>query len=543
MAVGLEDSSTKSPELETKLSTTKKNLESLSLHADPFRRPPPVTSPTNSLCSYSTALSRARNEIEGRRASRAAARARIDAALNELQSPKSQVEEHGPAIMEIQHSRDFLSDVNMSSLDEDEERRQPVELEGQVEESREDNKEDRILDENESRRSEEKVTKLESSADSEETKQTNCEGQKETKSKVSNSNESMISGQNVQNESVPAFVFTEASLLAVSQAALQVAEESVNGSDEKGEVRRKKSKNHVNTSGANSFVSSDPRSKVSTTWSKKASKRKTNSSRVLTDADMLAVSQAALDVSARVEFFPETKQSISEIQGYADFDDLNNVALTHSMSETSVEPYTQNEALQNELNISVPSVREEQKKVVEESIQITSNASQNNSKVEIIEENEAPNELRQTNTLDKQDDKSHTSLSSTFSSWENVKHQNKENKIDDEIGALDSIMFQRKNFGQLEQSKPPMLDIGFSEDSGHSSYSSEDSQEYSPKKEKGNIWWKTLNDSQNALNPTSGKKSVEVVLGVDETFEDDEIAVSSRPNPSFNRTRLQYVGE
>jgi hypothetical protein len=142
--------------------------------------------------------------------------------------------------------------------------------------------------------------------------------------------------------------------------------------------------------------------------------------------------------------------------------------------------------------------------------------------------------------------------SSSFS-WENEETVNeqpsiekKPSDIDKEMGALDSMMFQKKGLGQLKNAKPPPdVETGLttnSEYSDHSSYSSDDNtNDLPPNKSMGPVWQKAIDNAQKALHSKSDKKSKGLVLVDDDSVADDDTVFSVKPG--FNRERLQSVGK
>jgi hypothetical protein len=153
----------------------------------------------------------------------------------------------------------------------------------------------------------------------------------------------------------------------------------------------------------------------------------------------------------------------------------------------------------------------------------------------------------------KSEEESPRHSSSSSSSWENEQTVNeqpsiekKPSDIDKEMGALDSMMFQKKGLGQLKNAKPPPdVETGLttnSEYSGHSSYSSDDNTNDLPlNKSMGPVWQKAIDNAQKALHSKSDKKSEGLVLVDDDSVADDDTVFTVKPG--FNRERLQSVGK
>jgi hypothetical protein len=596
-----------------KTKLTKKNLEALSTQDAYSVRCPKnlVCSPTNSLCSQSTALSRARTEIEGRRKSRAAARARASAALDEIQSRNKDAKEKAWAALEqIQRSRSFgsrIGSMKSSSNEEEEERRQPVSLNfNQVDETREEN-EDRVgqvimvkSPSSKSKKHAEKADVNEKKVRYQENEKTSKERRKRgtrrsrdksVQHKDSNKEKTVPTEPSTNN-----FVFTEEALLAVSQAALEVAVspkslETIASVDEKDELGGDQDEN--TGMDPDGIVSTDAAADLQSLASSKAKSKtsKSTSSPMLSEADVFAVSLAALDVSTQMDSFPvEDEHMIIDKYGILDdvsgMNDVSSTPFVSTASEASTQPYTkdaqrksssstvvsemskfdQNSTAEGDRMETSVFTTEERKEIAEEPTPRVSNSSpvpppeRALSPVAVETASLSPDDVKaptsvQNDATLKSEEESTRASSGSSSSWENENEQTdneqqsiekKPSEIDKEMGALDSMMFQKKGLGQLNNAKPPpAVETGLttnSEYSGHSSYSSDDmTNDLTLNKSMGPVWQKALNDAQKTLHPKSDKKS-EGMLHVDDgSVADDDTVFSAKPG--FNRERLQSVGK
>jgi hypothetical protein len=600
----------------------KKNLEALpSLHNDHAKDPPQksVCSPTNSMCSQTTALSRARTAIEGRRKSRAAARARISAALDDVQTSNSKdrsvtKERAWAALAEIQRSRSFsskggINSMRSSSKEEEDEHRQPVASTlCQVEESREENNSDRVGQvitvgkADSSRVHREKMN--EPAEDISEVMKSRGKGEKDKKSKERKKRESRSDKEKYINHVAPesAFVLTEEALLAMSQAALEVAPkiDTFQSMEDDGYIQEKKGvESRANEENGRdvliaddwySLASSKAKSRRSSSSSKKTQKS-VNSSVSMSQKAFMAANQAALNVMDSfepIEEEPVEQDEVKVIFSEDEVSDINDRTVDRTVSEASTQPYTNTEMTQrksspvtetlmgsrfgqNTIDVamkmeSARSAREERKRIAQEPTPRTSNESTVPDDQGSLSENGAKDSCQPQPTAavdtPKSEDASQISLSSSSSSWENeqiIDDQivKKPIEIDKDLGHLDSMMFQGKGLEQLTMSdtmnsttKRPEIVTGLtrsnnSEDSVNthtSSYSSEHTQDLTPAKSMGPVWQKAIDDAQKALHPKSEKKSQALVhVEDDETVADDETVFSVRP--SFNKERLQYAGK
>ena len=598
----------------TKRAITRKKLQALSVHDDfeAHRAHKSICSPSNnSMCSQSTALSRARSEIEGRRKSRAAARARIDAVLDEIQSPKSNRdaanERAWAALAEVQKSRSMKS-----SSHEEEERRQPgpsVDISSdQLEEARDENDENRVgqvisfgkSDVRKSRTNKSKVT-----AD---TKKASIKSPKEKTSKDRKKRNSVLDESKhesaAQNDQNPPFGLSEEALLAVSQAAFEkvapVMEnlESLEKDEDDGDKYEVAAA--VNRGEMHSLASSN------NSASKNTGQSSATSSFTLSEADVFAVSQAALDVSAKMGSFEtiqeeptiestddeinepgdkyevenmnvleldgdasrrdallavsqaalnsakidplKTDQKDAQKEEHQDDDALNDMKsppFVRTISEASTQPYTKTTQ-------QIIDVKERKEFAQEPTPRTSNNSSPIPSQKPSLSSNH-PNDSghpkppaaskTQDASTHKSEGVSNMSLSSASSSWTNEYVEKNVSEVDKEMGALDSMMFQKKGVGLGDNTKSPEIETGLtnnSDESGNSSYSSEHSHDLSPNKSMGPIWQKALDDAK-ALSPKSEKQNKGLVHADDETVADDDTLLTARPG--FSRERLQYTGK
>lgn len=600
----------------------KKNLEALpSLHNDHAKDPPQksVCSPTNSMCSQTTALSRARTAIEGRRKSRAAARARISAALDDVQTSNSKdrsvtKERAWAALAEIQRSRSFsskggINSMRSSSKEEEDEHRQPVASTlCQVEESREENNADRVGQvitvgkADSSRVHREKV--IEPAEDISEVMKSRGKGEKDKKSKERKKRESRSDKEKYINHVAPAsaFVLTEEALLAMSQAALEVAPkiDTFQSMEDDGYIQEKNGvESRANEENGRDVLIADDwyslassKAKRRSSSSSKKTQKSVNSSVSLSQKAFMAANQATLNVMDSFEPIEEEPVERDEVMGIVSEDevsDINDRSLDRTVSEASTQPYTNTDMTQrksspgtvtsmgsrfeqNTVDVamkmeSARSAREERKQMAQEPTpRTTSNESTVPDNQGSLSENDGKDSCQPQPTAavdtPKSEDASQNdiSLSSSSSSWENEQINvdqivKKPIEIDKDLGHLDSMMFQGKGLEQLTMSdtmnsKRPEIDTGLtrsnnSEDSGNthtSSYSSEHTQDLTPAKSMGPVWQKAIDDAQKALHPKSEKKSQALIhVEEDETVADDETVFSVRPG--FSKERLQYAGK
>jgi hypothetical protein len=429
-----------------------------------------------------------------------------------------------------------------------------------------------------------------------------CE--KDKKSKERKKRESRSDKEKYINHVAPesAFVLTEEALLAMSQAALEVAPkiDTFQSMEDDGYIQEKKGvESRANEENGRdvliaddwySLASSKAKSRRSSSSSKKTQKS-VNSSVSMSQKAFMAANQAALNVMDSfepIEEEPVEQDEVKVIFSEDEVSDINDRTVDRTVSEASTQPYTNTEMTQrksspvtetlmgsrfgqNTIDVamkmeSARSAREERKRIAQEPTPRTSNESTVPDDQGSLSENGAKDSCQPQPTAavdtPKSEDASQISLSSSSSSWENeqiIDDQivKKPIEIDKDLGHLDSMMFQGKGLEQLTMSdtmnsttKRPEIVTGLtrsnnSEDSVNthtSSYSSEHTQDLTPAKSMGPVWQKAIDDAQKALHPKSEKKSQALVhVEDDETVADDETVFSVRPG--FNKERLQYAGK
>jgi hypothetical protein len=429
-------------------------------------------------------------------------------------------------------------------------------------------------------------------------------GEKDKKSKERKKRESRSDKEKYINHVAPAsaFVLTEEALLAMSQAALEVAPkiDTFQSIEDDGYIQEKKGvESRANEENGRdvliaddwySLASSKAKSRRSSSSSKKTQKS-VNSSVSMSQKAFMASNQSALNVMDSfepIEEEPVEQDEVKVIFSEDEVSDINDRTVDRTVSEASTQPYTNTEMTQrksspvtetlmgsrfgqNTIDVamkmeSARSAREERKRIAQEPTPRTSNESTVPDDQGSLSENGAKDSCQPQPTAavdtPKSEDASQISLSSSSSSWENeqiIDDQivKKPIEIDKDLGHLDSMMFQGKGLEQLTMSdtmnsttKRPEIVTGLtrsnnSEDSVNthtSSYSSEHTQDLTPAKSMGPVWQKAIDDAQKALHPKSEKKSQALVhVEDDETVADDETVFSVRPG--FNKERLQYAGK
>ena len=601
----------KNDEALTKKAITRKKLQALSVHDgyDAHRVHNSICSPSNnSMCSQSTALSRARSEIEGRRKSRAAARARIDAVLDEIQSPRSNRDDANErawaALEEVQKSRSMKSLSN-----EEEEHRQPgPSLESSsvlIEETREEYNEDRVGKVISFGKSNGKKSRTNKSKGIGEAKKSNSKDKKNTKSTLY---ESKLESSPL-NDQDASFVLSEEALLAVSQAAFEKVApdvailESLNIHQSNGDKYRIEEGEKI---AGNSLGETGSLASSRNSASKNTGQNSAGSGFTLSEADVLAVSQAALDVSAKIGSFEPIQEeptiesmdddinasgdkyevqnmNVLELDGDASRRDSLLAVSEAALNSTKVEPLKNTDVdSQKEVNkcedasnrMKIPSLDQtfseastqpctkithqvvdvkESKEYAREATPKRSNNTNNDPShkpsmsPKPTKDPGGPQPSIASKTQDvpthKSEGTSNMSLSTASSSWTNEDIEKKSSEINKEMGALDSMMFQKLGVGLVDNANTRRLDTGLtnnSDVSGNSSYSSEQSNDLSPNKSMGPIWQKALDDAK-ALSPKSEKQNKGLVRVDDETVADDDTMQTTRPG--FSQERLQYTGE
>lgn len=576
--------------------------------------PTACLSPANSVfsaCSQSTALSRARNQIEGRRQSRAAARARIDAVLNDIE-----------AQVTPKHIRDavneFSSRYNGSSSESEsgedvvlDEGRQPNAIslpndQGDDEEVREENEEmtddgagqvitvenvsSPISMNSEKARSPKKKIRssqrddkpkkadppadidvpldeveelIEPPANAQSTPTVKDKSKKERKSKDRKQKQSHSSSKKSVKGEEPvitqsSFGLTEEALLAMSQAAFEVAQENEEAKEEddmeqytpvispssksrsSASSKQKQSEAPVcspSSKSRNSSSSSGPVDELSTASLKPKSRISSPSSSVNSSrASNQEIIMPLIDIQEEPTNEQIEDDECKEAGGVSKEknDAKTPRSIVQTMSEASTQVHTHLFARGD-----YPTPRASNESPIPTDIlknKVESNA------------DESAGFAMNKDTRSEGTSHEHVSFaSSTSSTLQNEPTAEETEKkpidIDKELGALDSMMFQQKGLVQLEVTTTGVTDNSNSEGSGNSSYSSENTRDLSPNKSMGPIWQKAIDDAQKVLTPTkaSEKKSTVLVNAEDETVEDNDTVVSLRRG--FLKERMQYTGK
>ena len=456
-----------------------------------------VCSPTNSICSQSTALSRARTDIEGRRKSRAAARARMNAALDEVQSSKTIAREAAKerawaTLAEIQRSRSFSS--RNGSNDEDEETRQPTSAAlstlHQVQQDREDIEEDIVG----------KVLTPETGGKSKRSGR--------PRNPATARKDNVRADEKKTNEPASKFVLSDEALLAVSQAALG----SLQVDPKIGyAIPSPEKRNDMQ-------IANNAASTMSSKSSKETDQSESNSSYMLRDQGGIALGQVALDMPPKNEKIQSPKKET--------------VSRGRARNRESEPRRSSGDAAS--VVKEILSMKDSESTVPARNVTIDSEEKQNSSAGSKPQNSDKP-----LVEVAESEDSYDVSLSSS-SSEDNSKDKMLDIKpvdTDDSVGggAVDKLMYQGKSFEP--KPIPASLDMGStnnSEDSEHSSDSSERSRMPSPNKSMGPIWQRAIDDAQ-AQHPKSPKTDLE------DNVADDETVYTVRT--SFNIERLKYAGK
>eukprot|EP00956_Cyclotella_meneghiniana_P030824 scaffold78879_cov34-Cyclotella_meneghiniana.AAC.2 len=488
-------------------------------------KPSACLSPANSVfsaCSQSTALTRVRNQIEGRRQSRAAARARIDAALNDIEAQVTPKYNKG-AVNQFS-SRNNENSTNSESSEDIvlEEGRQPNGILPQIdqddEEEREDNEEttDRVgqvitvenisspvsVDSEKARSPKEKkrnnqrddapkkadppadieepfketedLSLIEPSTEAQSTPTVKDSTRKERKSKDKKKRQSRSGRKSLVKEDEPvitqsSFGLTEEALLAMSQAAFEAAQEN----EETKDADNVEQFQPIHSPSSKSRSSASSKQEQSKTQVSSPSSKSKNSLSSSGPADELCF------VSS------QPKNKISSPPSSVDFShppthEVISVPLIDIQEDPTKEKIEGNEVKEkNEAKTPrsiVQTMSEASTQVYthlfardyptprasnESPLPNPKTTSQNNFENSI---NPSASAAQNQDTRSEGTSSGHDSFaSSTSSTMQNEQPVNEEiekkpSEIDKELGALDSIMFQQKGLGQLEVTTTGMTD-------------------------------------------------------------------------------------
>ncbi|KAL7522780.1 hypothetical protein ACHAWX_007480 [Stephanocyclus meneghinianus] len=548
----------------------------------------PLYSPTNSISSQCTSLSRARSAIEGRRKSRAAAKARASAVMDELQNSKNIAREAAKeraweALAEIQRSRSLCSrgsgvgSMRSASHEEPDERRQPISSTGSttlipVEELREEVEENGVVnvitvgkdEKSENRRHDrpkpdhdDKTKKVRDKGHKKVDKKTpNVKRTRDRKSRsitnknVQTSNEQGLQGYKkdgsnsfgtLRKEPSSNFLLSDEALMAVSRAALEVApkvdtfqpSQSQHDSKTAKLTRNNDPSNHkepyskrLNVFGAACDTAGSMESNKAY---KKTVRSSPNSISLPSEDARTAVSQEALDVTLKFNELRTLRKELrykEQVKGGVE----ELIALKDVVSSNQVVANNYNSTLSEKHFDGMASVNN-----------TTSSAKQTLSFLDL----KSKNDLTQHRNMPPIDlAKSEASydelLSSSSSSSDNEQIDIKQVETEDSMreGALDKTMYQGKSL-ELKND---------SDDSADSSYSSAHSQMSSINKSMGPIWQKAIDDAHRArltrpLSPLKSESTTQVLLQSDfgEPPPDDETLFNVRT--SFHHDRMKCAGE
>jgi hypothetical protein len=551
----------------------------------------PMYSPTNSISSQCTALSRARSAIEGRRKSRAAAKARASAVMDELQNSKNIARETAKerawaALTEIQRSRSFSSrgggigSMRSASHEEPEERRQPISSTGSttlvhMEESREEVDENRVAkmitagkDEKSENRFhdksksdlptyDDKKKKVREKGHKKEEKQTpyvkrtrDRKSRSITNKNAQTSNENGLQGYRkdgskligtLKKEPSSTFLLSEEAIMAVSRAALEVApkvdtfQPSQRQHDNKTAklTRNNDPSNHIEpySKGVDVVGSAYDKagSRESNTAYKKTVRSSPSSISIPSEEARTAVSQAAFDVTLKIDELRPLRKELRYIEEVEGGVEELNVLKDFVPS---------NQVAANNYNATLSEKHADGKASAKHTISSTEQTLSFlafKSKIDLTQHRNMP-----PIDLAKSEASYDELLSSSSSSSDNEQIDIKLVETEDSmgVGALDKTMYQGKS-----------LEIkNYSEDSAHSSYSSAHSNMSSLNKSMGPIWQKAIDDAHKArvsrpLPPLKSESTTKVLIqaDLDEPLADDEIVLNVRT--SFHHDRMKCVGE
>ncbi|KAL3790950.1 hypothetical protein HJC23_004932 [Cyclotella cryptica] len=543
----------------------------------------PVYSPTNSIGSQCTALSRARSAIEGRRKSRAAAKARASAVMNELQNSKNVAREAAKerawdALAEIQRSRSFSSrgggigSMRRASHEEHDERRQPITSKGStsqvhVEESREEAEEDRageVITEEKPENSEichHDKLKTDRPTDADEAKKEHrkeekkkCKRTRDRKSRsIANKNlteyelqrysrnGSKTSSATSRNEPNSNFVLSEEALMAVSRAALEVAPkiDTLQLPQRRDDNKTTKSMRDCDSSSnveeypkdidGNGLAHTKAGRRTSTTASEKTVRSSPKSMFTHTHEARTVVSQAVFDVTSNIAGLRPLRKEPRYIEGVAgaveELRALKDVLPLHQVAATSNNSYIATMSRNNA--DSFASAKNS-----------TMSTNQKTSFLALSIKNDS-NHHRNMPPIDlAKSEASYDEPLSSSSSSNNGQKDIKPIETEDSIGegALDKMMYQGKSLEAKNHS----------EDSAHSSYSSDHSHMSSPDKSMGLIWEKAIDDANKArsprpMPPLKSETATEGLIqaATVEPLADDETVCNARTG--FHPERMKCV--